>query len=407
MTSNSGAVRAVPTRLARLTAPAKRIVGVAFLQDFAVAAMSLGIQFLGIKLDASTQMLGVLPAASAIAYTVGCVVSGQVSDRWGRRRPAMLSCFATGVIWLLMSRATSPLHLLVLYPMSGAALSLMWPAAQAWLGELCGDNSKRLSRTISLFNVFWSAGLMGGTLLAGWMWRWGVQWPFVIPALISFASMGILYLTPPGQRAGTVAPPTVTHVPFETTRLFLLLAWVGNFASWFLRATIGASFPKLGHTLGFPDTVISSLSSISTLALCLMFGLSRVTQRWQYHLRVLLFVEFTGIISMVIVWRALTPAMFALGFALCGLCCAVTYVSSLSYALHGTSANRGKRSGLHEAVLGLGIIVGPLVAGFLGEHLDLHAPFLACAVVIGLAMVAQVVIWCRAPRSVRSPGAAA
>lgn len=392
-----------PSRLARLTAPAKRLMLVAFLDDFAVAAVSMGVQWLGISLGASTQVLGILPAVSAITYTVGCLFSGPLSDRWGRRRPAMLSCLITGLVWLLMSRSTSPIHLLILMPFSGAALALLWPSTQAWLGEFCGDNSKRLNRTISLFNLSWSAGIMLGTLLAGWMVLHGYSWPFVIAALLSFVSFGILFITPAGQQAHAPAPATAGQVPFEKAQLFLYLAWIGNFASWFCRGTIGATFPKLGDTLDFSKPLVSALAFVPTLALCLMFGLARLSHRWQYHLRVLLAAEVAGIAGMVIAWMAVSPLLFTIGFTLTGLCTAITYISSLTYALRGTSGSRGKRSGLHEAVLGLGIIIGPLAAGFLGQRINLHAPFLACAIVFALAMAAQGVVWLKMTKASAEP----
>lgn len=383
-----------PTRLERLAAPPKRLMLVAFLDDFAVAAVAMGVQFLGIQLRASTQMLGILPAVSAIAYTAGCLLSGPLSDRWGRRRPAMLSCLITGIIWLLLPRSTSPLHLLILMPFSGAALSLLWPSVQAWLGEFSGDNSKRLSRTLSLFNLSWSAGIMLGTLLAGWMVLAGYAVPFVISAVLSFICLAVLIATPAGQTAETPSPPTVGSVSAEKAQLFLYLAWIGNFASWFCRGTIGATFPKLGLTvLHFSQPVVSTIAFVPTLALCVMFAVARLSNRWQYHLRVLLLVEVGGIAGMLIAWRALTPFVFIIGFALTGLCTAITYISSQAYALHGTSARRGKRSGLHEAVLGTAIIIGPLAGGYLGEHFDLHLPFLACAVMFVVAMAAQGVVW--------------
>ena len=83
------------------------------------------------------------------------------------------------------------------------------------------------------------------------------------------------------------------------------------------------------------------------------------------------------------------PYMFALAFILAGCCGGVTYVSSLMYSLEGAVQSRGKRSGLHEAVLGSGSVIGPLLGGVVGETLGLHAPFTAAAVVFGLAIIAQ------------------
>ena len=385
-----------PSTVGGLGAPVRRLATVAFLDDFGVACMAMGVIWLAMGLHASKAMLGWLPAASAIAYTAGCLVSGPLSDRWGRRRPAMLSCLITAVVWFVMPHATAPWQLLLLMPLSGGALALLWPSVQAWLGELCGDNSRLLNRAVSLFNVCWSAGIMLGQLVAGWLWMQGHYWPFLIPVAFSLLSFAVLALTPPGQSHQELAPPTVARVSPEKAQLFLYLAWVGNFASWFCRGTIGAMFQPLGASLGFPETLVSVLIFVPSLALCLMFALAPLTNRWQYHLRVLWGVELFGIAGMTVVALARTPAVFVVGFALTGVCTGITYVSSLIYALEGTSRSRGKRSGLHEAVLGVGIIVGPIAAGQIAElTASLHAPFAASAVVFGVAMVAQLLIWWR------------
>jgi MFS family permease len=383
-----------PSRLARLTAPPKRLMAVAFMDDGAVACMQLGVQWLAcLRLHASPLMLGLLPTGSAAAYTGACLISGPLSDRFGRRRPAMVSCFVTGIVWLLMFHVTSATQLLCLTPLSGAALALLWPSVQAWLAEFCGDNSKRLNRTISLFNLSWSGGIMVGPLFAGYLWERGYQWPFIIPALLSFACFGLLLVTPPGQDHQHHAPPTVSRVSPEKARLFLYLAWIANFASWFCRGTVGSMFPKLGETLGFSEPLQGTLIFVLSFALFFMFGIARLSNRWQYHLRVLLAAQVFGIAGMLITARAVTPTFFVIGFSLAGLCSGVTYVSSLIYALEGASRSRGKRSGLHEAVLGVGIIIGPLAAGFLGQHVSLRAPFTAAALVFALAMIAQGVVW--------------
>lgn len=386
-------------RFLRLTTPAKRIMLVAFCVDLAVACLSLGVQFMGIAMKAEPFLLGLLGMASSLCYTIMCVACGSLSDRWGRRKPAVIACAVSGAVWLVMLLAQNPYHLLALMPLSGAALALLWPSLQAWLGDLCGDNRRSLNRILSLFNVSWSAGLMFGPLVAGVLWDQGHYLAFVVPTLLVGFSILILYTTTlPAVQAGSATALKAAVSP-EKAQLFLYLAWIGNFASWFSRGVVNSMFPKLGDELGFSHSLVGLLLFIAGLAPLIAFGIARLSHRWHYHLRVLLVAELVGMASMFLAGLVSSPGLFALAFALSGLCAGVTYVSSLMYSLEGGSQDRGKRSGLHEAVLGLGIVLGPLFGGLLGQFVTLHSPFLASGVVFVLAMGAQVLLFRRATTS--------
>ena len=63
--------------------------------------------------------------------------------------------------------------------------------------------------------------------------------------------------------------------------------------------------------------------------------------------------------------------------------------------LQGGGQGVGRRTGFHEAVLGSGMVLGPLVGGILGQAVGGHAPFAACAVVFALAALTQAIIWSR------------
>lgn len=383
---------ALPAPLARLTAPAKRLMIVAFLVDFGVACLGLGIQWRAIDMGASPLVLGLLGTVSAAAYTLVCLFAGSISDRLGRRLPAVIACVAAATIWLLMLTTPTEYHLLALMPFSGGALALLWPAMQAWLAEFSEGSRHQLNRTISLFNVSWTAGIMLGPLAAGLLSHQPQYLLFVIPALVTYLSIALLYVTPAALKVGEAPVPLDTKVAPEKIRLFLHLAWVGNFASWFCRAAVGAMFPALGEALQFPRLTVGVLIFVLSMAQLATFGLARLSHRWHYHLRALLFAECLGIAGMLVAAYTRSPGGFVLAFTLGGICAGITYVSSLMYSLEGSTESRGKRSGLHEAVLGSGIVVGPLIGGSLAEVFNLHMPFYAAAWAFAAAILVQVVL---------------
>lgn len=76
---------------------------------------------------------------------------------------------------------------------------------------------------------------------------------------------------------------------------------------------------------------------------------------------------------------------------LLGLSAGVTYFSSIFYSLYGSTA-KGKHSGIHEAVLGIGGLFGPLAGGLLAANLGIRAPYALAAVVVMVAIAVEIVL---------------
>ena len=65
------------------------------------------------------------------------------------------------------------------------------------------------------------------------------------------------------------------------------------------------------------------------------------------------------------------------------------------YSLHAQQ-DKGNKSGGHEAVLGSGLLLGPLFGGMLADSaLGVSSPYILCAVVIGVCSLAETSIWLR------------
>lgn len=379
--------------LQRLWAPYSGLFVAAFANDLSVACVALAIQWHAIRLHAVPLELGLLGTFGAAAYTLGCIFTGSVSDVWGRRKPMLLACLVCPTVWLLMTQTAKPYQLLLLGPWASFSLALFWPPLQAWLAEFAAGSRQRLNRIMAIFNIAWSMGIMLGPLLAGFLWQW--RWPsaFVLPALFTAALVPVLMRTPLPQHVSALEPEETHTISPQRAQLYLYLAWIGNFASWFARGTVNTMFPKLADTLNFPHPLVGTLIFLLSLAQTIAFLAARSSARWQYRLLPLWAAELLGLSGMALAAMTERAVLFAVGFILCGICSGMTYVSSLIYALAGVRENRGRRSAWHEAVLGLGIVVGPLVGGTLGQTIDLHAPFAGSASVFGLAMLAQFLLW--------------
>jgi MFS transporter, DHA1 family, multidrug resistance protein len=374
--------------------PTQRLICLAFLVDAGVACLMLVVQFRALQLGAPPLISGLLGTAGFLLYVPVAIAAGHLCDRLGRRPVALVSCFICLATWAFMWRATTAGQLLVLATVGGAGLGLLWPPVQAWLGDLSGDDSRLLNHNLGIFNIAWTAGLMIGPLAGGAAWEhWQVN-AFLVPAGIASLSLLAVLLTPAGRHheASDVPPPQVEPA---VVRAFMLMAWCAVIATTFARGMIGAMFPRIGETLGYSPTLVGRIMFAVGAAQLIAFEAARLSSRWQYRRGPLVAMVVLTLLGQLLAQFTSSPWLFALSFFIIGGATSLTFVSGITYALHLSAEGRGLRAGIHEAVIGAGLVGGPLIGGLAAQYIDLKAPFGAGAVVCGLVLVAQLIV---APR---------
>jgi len=386
----------------------------AFMLDLSVACAGLSLQFLAVGIGALPRVLGMLGAFGSAGYAVTCVLAGGICDRIGRKRSAAIGVFAASVTWILYSRAPNPYWLLAMVPIGGASLGMVWPAVQAWLAERTAEGQRALNRNLGLFNISWSSGLLLGPLVAGYIWRDSLPaLPFVLCGALGCAILLVLLLTPGGgpgvRRETTEAGNESESQGTSLWPVLMKLAWLGNFSSWFAGATIQTMFPKLAldAEMNLSHRVVGVIIFCYWGALMASFFLARTTQRWQFKMWPLVVAEFTSMGAMIAatLWAG-SAAAFGACFAVSGAAAGVTYVSSLFYSINGPAESCGRRTGFHEAVLGVGSLAGGLISGEVATLLGLRAPYLAVSAIIVLVIVVQITVWANRVRHARLSAAA-
>ena len=101
-----------------------------------------------------------------------------------------------------------------------------------------------------------------------------------------------------------------------------------------------------------------TLGGIQTLSF-LVLGTGYST-RWHYRFAPMFIVQLLTILSFLGIWSIQNTPLWTFMFGLIGVSAAFTYFSSLYYGLD-RHADKGNKSGWHEGVLGLGILLGPAV----------------------------------------------
>ncbi len=340
--------------------------------------------------------LGLVPAIGAIAYVVCAPLAGHWSDRAGRTRLCLAGGLTLIACAVLAYRATTVPALLALQLMMGLGKALYWPVVQSTLGDLTPAADR--IRVLNRFNVAWSAGKTLGFLLGGLLLdRFGFRAVFLTGA----AWVALAFVALPRGRVMAVpdvASPDGLPAARATATAARLRAlrrqgWIANLAAYGVLGILTHHLPQWFASMNWSEArygvFLASIFVAQTLVFLLLTGPLRFphapSRLWIPQLAALAVV---GAIPALKVFPALLLAVPVLG-----LSCGVAYAASLHFSLESAEA-RGRFAGIHEAVIGAGGFLPPLLAG-LAVHASgwLGAPYVLAAGLLAAAIVAQILVW--------------
>lgn len=364
--------------------------------DFCFSAVFTNTAFYSSYLHLTSTFLGTLTAISTGIYVILAIPFGRLSDRINRTHNLAAGCLLLAILTFSLPFCFRKLHLALVFPCVGVSQALFWPAYEAWLAER--GSGRHLIKRLRLFNLFWSTGITAGPVTSSYLYRGKNP---VIPFYLAGGFSLLNWFTINAQakkhlHVENPAKPTSslentweeTQPPPTTQRIFLQIARISNFASWFCLGVLRRIAPKLTLEMGISakmfGNLMLTLGGVQTLTF-LWFGTDNST-RWHYRLTPLVCVQLLAVMGFVGMWCWTHAVIWAFAFASLAVCAAVTYFSSLYYSLH-KEESKGDKSGWHEAILGSGILLGPVLGGvFADSTLGIKSPYLLCAGVIAFCL---------------------
>jgi len=368
------------------------ITVVPFWMDLSASIFYLAAPLVVIDLGGNPIELGLIGTITASVPMVLANLAGRLSDRFGRRMLMVAGPLLFGISCLLMTHMGNVKGILALAALNGLGMAIFWPAFQAWIAE--SRNGSGLARNIGSFNMSWTASHLIGPTLAGFLFALHSRLPFWMAAVLCF----LLFLTmrasvservpPPQKRIESLSPESEG---LKQGRNFLYAIWIANFASFFILANARYQFPKLAREMMMSPYAIGLLMSCIGLAQFLGFFFLRGSERWHFNKFYLLGAQLLAAAGLLLIYLSNRQWVFALAFLMFGLCASLTYYSSLYYAVR-LMKRKGKGAGLHESILGSGVVLGPLLGGIAAHAVGLRAPYILCLIVLAGLMAAEWVI---------------
>jgi MFS family permease len=375
---------------------------IAFLVDGSFAVVGLCVPLLAMSIGATYDDLGAMSATGALAYSLGCFAVGRVSDRFGYRRFMSIACVGVALIFLTYPLVSAVWQLFVLAALTGPLLAGFWPCLQAWLGR--GKDRRQLLGAVGGFNVAWSLGFLVGPAAAGFMYSLDPHHVFHLAAAAAALVFAALLFLRLRDDANTVPADDSELHSLAAARHFLPVAWVANFATFVAVGSVRSLFPKLATDLGISTSLLGILLALIGLGQVTMFVILARTERWQFRGAPMVAIQALAMAGLLGFAYGTSTACFAVAMVLQGLLIGATFTSSIFYSLHA-KGSEGKRTGIHEGIIGSGVFLGPLVGGLVAEHVGPRAPYLVAAGVLAAAVLVELLLLRRA--NVAQPAAVA
>ncbi|HUT25273.1 MAG TPA: MFS transporter, partial [Sumerlaeia bacterium] len=251
-----------------------------------------------------------------------------------------------------------------------------------------------------VFNMSWMIGLIAGPVTGGFLYQIHRNLPLAVSGGM-YAGILLLVCVP---RAMEIAPWGEASAPWRTSRgplerpeaasarkraLFVQLGLIANMTTYFMLGSYRSLLPEYTGLVGITGSRYGFLAGIVNLGMLLSNLLLMRWHRWHYSLRFLFGAQVAAAALLVSFTLCNDFHALLLVAFLIGLPAGVTYYSSIYYGL-AQSASKGAHGGNHEAVIGLGLALGPWLGSLtIAATGRPRSNLVLCAGAYLLAVVAQ------------------
>jgi len=343
-----------------------------------------------------------LATAQGVVYIFGALSAGKLAARFSRERWLIIAYALLMFIDLAAGLVASEMLVVALMLVHQLVIGATWPA----LESLCiaGADPHAMSRRVGVYNIVWSAAGAAAVALGGTIIKYFGPGYFLVGAAMQLGAVILMLLYGHDYFIETQAHE---EPPPELQRRRVLALWLSRVAMpatyvvvYGLAATM-PDLPTLQHLGTAGRTAVSSAWLVGRVIAFMLFG---ATVFWHTRPRLMLIASilmvpaFIGIVvrpselfgAAVTSWDL--PMMIAWQLAL-GLLIGAIYSASLYFGMV-LSQGSTEHGGYHEALIGLGSVLGP-GAGAIAATIDpgdLRASVAAVTSIVCLTAALTVVV---------------
>jgi MFS family permease len=248
-----------------------------------------------------------------------------------------------------------------------------------------------MSRQVGAYNLTWAVAGVIAVIISGPLiehWRAGI---FLLPVMLHASTvliMLVLLRVPAVEE--DVASTHLDPEPYllRSRKLALWLSRIALPAMYVVNFGVGAILPTLPVMRQFPPTFQTLYGSVWMGARLVVFAFLGATAFWHTRPRLLLAASVGLLLAFLLVTLAPSLSLMIGGQVLLGISMAMIYTASLYFGMV-LSDGSTEHGGYHEALIGLGGVLGP-GAGVVTQYLwpgDVTMAIGAVAGVVALSVI--------------------
>ncbi len=378
-----------------------------------ITALGLGaivpfIPLFANQMGATGVQIGFLFAGFSIARAFFNPLFGRISDTYGRKRLILIGLFFYGLLSLGYFHTNGINQLIGLRTVHGVASAMVLPVCLAYAGDLARVG--REGKVMALMNAALYCGWGIGPLLGGLVGKsFGIGMTFLTMGMLAFCSLILTSLFLPAK------VPTHEHENalnrgrtsiFDVIRDPIMSAVLINRAGFAMSG--GAVFAFLAIYMsdflgaGFVATSIPFVFLVCWMGLLqIPIAIGGIADRFN-RVSLILVGSSIAIVGMVVMAASGSGTSVLVGCLLIGCAGAINIPAATAICTAaGRTYGMGLCMGTYQGSMSVGMVAGPLIAGYLIDHYGIHSLFYFAA---GMAVLSLVGFAIFIPAAVRERG---
>ncbi|MEM2364675.1 MAG: MFS transporter [Candidatus Bathyarchaeia archaeon] len=320
-----------------------------FSAQLTMDMIAMTAPLLALSLSASPFEIGLLATSKGIVYGILPFAMGHLSDRAERRSLLASSMSIYAIVAILFYLSKSPIELIALRFFEGLAMAIFWPTIEPLFAEARDID---ISKSLRGFNLSWGLGQIVGPFLGGVLiTAFGARSPFLLALFMAIMNLILISRLAPTKPALGIRELGRSAKGGLPISLVLTNAILGAILSIFF-----AFFPAFGVRAGF--------SALEVGSLLLLFGITRLAF---FHMAPSIRIGLEpriGLASLGLVLIHIDDrAAIYSGVVLSSAAASLIYAYSIERMLRAEEGRLGRMAGIFEGSLGIGFVLGPLLAG--------------------------------------------
>lgn len=373
-----------------------------FAGDVVAPIFALYLPLFAFQLGADAPEIGLVGGAAWISYSFVPYLIGRYSDKLRRRKAfIVISMAILTACSFTYAFVESPLQLITLRLLEGVAWSILWPIVDVSISE---DVSRESNKALSIYNTVWSTAGAIGPLLGGLLLLFvEIRYIFLITAfLMAVATIVTISFF---REKGQIVPIAKVYSTGETSNTGRVKAKSDRYTSRFwifvtamvlissIRGVLYTFYPPLAQSQGISYTLIALIGFTFGACRVGVFALSTLDNLRGFllhdeNIKKIVMVSLTvcaigGVLPLI---GDRTGTVGFLAFGIVAFASAFIIIASqANFISRAESHNRGAGAGIFESSIGIGIALGPTIAGFVSGG-SISFPFLVAPIGFAISL---------------------